>query len=110
MGLLNPGLADNRAVLQHVLQVHQVAVVHVLGKIIGVMEMDDALLVSLHDVLGKEHPLGQVLADLPGHVSLCTLLTVGFLLEFSCFTSSLLHSIRDRMRLSVVLALRIRER
>ena len=68
VGLLNPGFADNRAVLQHVLQVHQVAVVHVLGKIIGVMEMDDALLVSLHDVLGKEHPLGQVLADLPGHV------------------------------------------
>lgn len=28
VGLLNPGLADNRAVLQHVLQVHQVAVVH----------------------------------------------------------------------------------
>ena len=68
VGLLNPGLADNRAVLQHVLQVHQVAVVHVLSKIIGIMEMNDALPVRLHDILRKEHPLGQVLADLAGHV------------------------------------------
>ena len=40
----------------------------------------------------------------------CTLLTVGFLLEFSCFASSLLHSISERIRVSVVLDLRIKER
>ncbi len=33
-------IADDRAVLQHVLQIHQTAVVHVLGEVIGVVEMD----------------------------------------------------------------------
>ena len=39
-----------------------------LGKIIGVMEMDNAFLVSLHHFLGKQKPLGNVLADLTGHI------------------------------------------
>ena len=36
--------------------------------------------------------------------------TTGFLLEFSCFTSSLLHSISERILSSVVLLLRTKER
>ena len=55
VGLLDQGAGDNGAVLQHVLQVHQVAVVHMLGEIIGVVEMDDALLMGLHDILGQQH-------------------------------------------------------
>ena len=34
------------AVLQHVVQVDQVAVVHMLGVVVGVMEMDDAFLMG----------------------------------------------------------------
>ena len=68
MGLLNPGLADHGAVLQHILQIDQIAVVHVLCEIVGVVEMDDALLVRLHDVGGQQQTLGQILADLSGHV------------------------------------------
>ena len=58
MGLLNPGLADHGAVLQHILQIDQIAVVHVLCEIVGVVEMDDALLVRLHDVGGQQQTLG----------------------------------------------------
>ena len=62
------GAGDDRAVLQHVFQVHQIAVVHVLGEIVGIMEMDDALLVGLHNLLGQQNALSQILADLAGHI------------------------------------------
>ena len=68
MGLLDQRAADDRAVLQHVLQIDQVAVVHVLGVVVGVVEVDDALLMGLDDLLGQQHTHGQVLADLAGHV------------------------------------------
>ena len=54
-GLLDEGAGDDRAVLEHVLQVDQVAVVHMLGEIIGVVEVDDALVVRVDDVLGQQH-------------------------------------------------------
>ena len=38
MGLFDIGAGDDRAVLQHILKVDQVAVVHVLGKVIGIVE------------------------------------------------------------------------
>ena len=68
VGLLDHGLADDRAVLQHVLQVDQIAVVLLLGIVVGVMEVDDALLMGLYDVLGEQDSLGQVLGDLTGHI------------------------------------------
>ena len=111
MGLLNKGFTDDGAVLQHVVQVYQVAVMHVLGIIIGVVEMDDPFPIRIHDFLGQEQTARQVAAHFASHVvPLGTLLTTGSLLAFSCLTSSLLHSIRDRIRSSVVLALRTRER
>ncbi len=51
VGPLDEGTGDDGAVLQHILQIHQIAVVHVLGVVISVMEVDDALPVGLHDVL-----------------------------------------------------------
>ena len=66
--LVDMGFGNAGAVLQHILQVHQVAVMHVLGIVIRVMEVDDALLVGLHDVLGQQDAAGQVAADLAGHV------------------------------------------
>ena len=68
MGPLDQGAGDDGAVLQHVLQVYQVAVVHVLGVIVGVVEVDDALPVGLHDLLGQQDPLCNVPAHLAGHV------------------------------------------
>ena len=49
-GRLDERAGDDRAVLQHVLQVDQVAVVHMLREVIGVVEVDDALVVRLDDV------------------------------------------------------------
>ena len=68
MGPFNQGPGDDGAVLEHVLQVYQIAVVHVLGKVVGVMEVDDALLVGFHDVLGQQQPFAEVPGDLAGHV------------------------------------------
>ncbi len=66
--LLNQRTRDNSAVLEHVLQVHQIAVVHVLGKVIRIVEMNQALIMGIHDLLGQQHTLSQVLGDLAGHV------------------------------------------
>ena len=68
VGPFDQGAGDDGAVLQHVLQVYQVAVVHVLGVIVGVVEVDDALPVGLHDLLGQQDPLCNVPAHLAGHV------------------------------------------
>ena len=51
--LLNQRTRDNSTVLEHILQVHQVAVMHVLGKVVGIVEVDQALIVGIHDLLGQ---------------------------------------------------------
>ena len=66
VGPLDQGVCDDGAVLKHILQIHQVTVVHVLGVVVRVMEVDDALPMGLHDVGGQ--PLAQVPGDLAGHV------------------------------------------
>ena len=66
--LLNERARDNGAVLEHILQVHQVAVMHVLGKVVRIVEVNQALIVCVHNLLGQQHALGQVLGDLAGHV------------------------------------------
>ena len=65
---LDEGAGDHRAVLQHVLEVHEVAVVHVLREVVGVVEVDDALVVSLHNVLRKKLPHCYVLGNFTRHV------------------------------------------
>ena len=51
MRLFDHSLADDRPVLEHVLQVDQVAVVFPLCKIVRIMEMDDPLLMSSNQYL-----------------------------------------------------------
>ena len=68
MGLFDERTGDDGAVLQHVLQIHQIAVMHMLGVVIRVVEVDDALVVGVHDVLGQQNAVGDVAADLAGHV------------------------------------------
>ena len=68
MGLLDIGAGDDGAVLQHILQVHQIAVVHMLGKIVRVVEVDQTLLVCLDDIRSQQQAVGQVFGDLTGHI------------------------------------------
>ena len=59
---------DDRAVLQHVLEIDEVAVVHVLGEVVGVVEVDDTAVVGLDDLARQEHAHGEILGDLARHV------------------------------------------
>ena len=68
MGTLNEGAGDDSTVLQHILQVHQVTVVHMLGVIIAVVEVDDALPMGLNNLLRQQNTFAEVAADLTGHV------------------------------------------
>ena len=68
MGPLNEGTGDDSTVLQHIIQIHQVAVVHMLGVIIAVVEVDDALPMGLNNLRGQQNALAEVAADLTGHV------------------------------------------
>ena len=60
--------ADHCAVLEHVFQIDQIAVVHMLGVIIGIVEMDDPLPVRLYNIFRQQHSLCQVLADFSCHI------------------------------------------
>ena len=68
MRLFDHRSRNHGAVLQHVLEIHQIAIVHVLGIVIHVVEVNNALVVRLHDLLRQQQAAGDVLADLAGHV------------------------------------------
>ena len=68
MGTVNRRTGDDRAVLQHVLKVHEIAVVHALGVVIHVMEMDYAIFMSLDDLLRQENAPRDILGDGTRHV------------------------------------------
>ena len=68
VGLFDERARDDRAVLQHILQVHQITVVHVLGVVVHVMEVDEPLFMGLHDVLRQQQALGQIPGNLARHV------------------------------------------
>ncbi len=66
--LLDERARDDGAVLQHVFKVHQVAVVHVLGEVVGIMEMDEAVVMGFDDVMRQKLAHGEVFRNLAGHV------------------------------------------
>ena len=41
---------------------------HVLGEVVRIVEVNQALVVGIHDLLGQQHALRQVLGNLAGHV------------------------------------------
>ena len=65
---LDERAGDDGAVLQHVVEVDEVAVVHVLREVVRVVEVDDALLVGAHHLCWQQLAHGEVLGDLAGHV------------------------------------------
>ena len=68
MRTLDEGARDDRAVLQHVLEIDEVTVVHVLREVVGIVEVDDAVVVRLDNLARQEHAHGEVLGDLARHV------------------------------------------
>ena len=68
MRLLNQGAGNDGTVLQHIFQIYQVAVVHMLRIVVRVVEVDDTGLVGGHDLLGQEDAAGDVLGDFACHV------------------------------------------
>ena len=65
---LDQGPGDNGPVLQHVLQVHQVAVMHMLCKVVAVVEVDDPLIMGLHNIRGQQNTVGDITGNLTGHI------------------------------------------
>ncbi len=68
VGLLDIGAGDDGAVLEHIFQVDQVAVVHVLCEVVGIVEVDQTLLMRLDDLRVQQQAGGQVFGDLAGHI------------------------------------------
>ena len=61
MGRVDFCSADNRSVLEHVFKIYKVAVVHVLCKIVCVVEMNESVFVCLNDVFVKKEAFCDVL-------------------------------------------------
>ena len=68
VGLLNQGARDNGAVLEHILQVDQTAVVHTLEIVVAVVEVDDTFLMGFGDFLRQKEPVCDVTAQLACYV------------------------------------------
>ena len=61
-------LADDRAVLQHVLQIDKTAIVHMLCKIVRIMEMDNTLFMGFHNICRQQKSFCNIFADFPRHI------------------------------------------
>ena len=68
MRFFNHRFGNDRAVLEHVLQIHKVTVVHMLGEIVGVVEVDNPLFVRFDNVFGKQNTFREVFAHLARHI------------------------------------------
>ena len=66
--LLDQRAGDNGAVLEHVLQIDQVTVMHVLGKVVHIVKVDQPLLMGLHDILREQDSARDILGDLARHI------------------------------------------
>ena len=61
-------IADDRAVLQHVFEIDEIAVMHVLRKIVGVVKVDDAFGVRFCDIFIEQKAPRDVFAHFSGHI------------------------------------------
>ena len=68
MRFFNKSTAYNSTVLQHIFKVYKIAVVHVLSKIIRVVEVNYTLLVRLNNIRRQKYTLGYILAYLACHI------------------------------------------
>ena len=68
MRLFNQRTRNYRAVLQHVLQIDKVAVMHMLSEIIGVVEVNNPLVVRRYDIFGQKNPAGKIFRNFTRHI------------------------------------------
>ena len=68
MRTLDQRAGNDRAVLQHILQIDQIAVMHMLGKVVAVMEMDNPLVVRLYNIGRQQDTVGNIAGNLARHV------------------------------------------
>ena len=61
-------LTDHRSILQHVLQIDQGTVIHMLGKVICIMKMDQTFFMCFDNLRIQQDTLGNILADLSCHI------------------------------------------
>ena len=54
MGLFDQSAVDYCTVLQHIFEIHQTAIVHTLYIIVGIMEMDNALVVCILNIFRQK--------------------------------------------------------
>ena len=66
--LFDQRTGNHGAVLKHIFQIHEVAVVHVLRKIIRVVEMNNPLVVRRHDIFGQQNTARQILGNFARHI------------------------------------------
>ena len=66
--LLDHNVTDHCSVLKHIFQIHQTAVMHVLCKIIRIMEMNHSTLMCLNDFWRKKETSCDILTYLACHV------------------------------------------
>ncbi len=66
--LLNKSLAYYSTVLKHILKVYKIAVMHMLCKIIRIMEVNDTLFMRFNYIHRKKKPSCKILADLACHI------------------------------------------
>ena len=80
MGLFDEGTGNHSTILQHIFQVYQITVVHMLSIIIRIMEMDNACLMGLYNILGQQDAGCDVLADFTCHVVTLNCIDSGILI------------------------------
>ena len=68
MGLLDHGVGNDCAVLEHVLQVDQLTVADRPGNVPHIVDMDHPLIVGVDHILREDIPPADVIADLGGQV------------------------------------------
>ena len=68
MRLFNERSGDDRSILQHVLEIDKVAVVHMLRKIVRIVEMDKPGIMCRDNIGRQEDTARQVLGDLARHI------------------------------------------
>ena len=54
--------------MQHIFEIDEIAIVHMLREIVGVVEMNNALIVRGDDILGKENAAREILGNFPRHI------------------------------------------
>ena len=61
MRFFDHGAGDHGPVLQHIVQIDQIAVVHMLRVVVRIVEVDDTGFMGINDFLRQKNPAGNVL-------------------------------------------------